>query len=422
MLIRILAILSLTLFFVTTINAKDDKESIDHLSLATLMIYDAKYEKAQEELDLVNKKDKAFDAAKFYTVTGVLHSKKGDSKQAISAYKKAIEATKIKVFKAPKTMIKERYLFSIGETDKGKKEIPHFFPEKKRAEKLAGLFMNLTQEYYQLKDYSSTVESLEKAGEKGKSRAGLYTLRAECYYKLKEHSKAFKALSDGINKFPDDSKLLKQKFYYFADLKLYQAAIETAMLYIDKVGASSKEYISLAHMLIGANQIDSAINLLEESKLMFPKEPKLSVLLGHMYLKKGMNNTTAHLFDTSSYYDKKYIKDAVVMNRRAGNNLRALYLNLQNINNVEKLQQKIAIYLVEEEFRKVIGLSKALQRYEMLDDDNLRYSLAYSYYMVGDYKNSEKHLKFISDNELFAKATVIRKNIEKCSNNALECI
>lgn len=422
MLLRILSILSLTLFFVTTINAKDDKENIEHLSLATLMIYDAKYEKAQEELDLVNKKDKAFDATKFYTVTGVLHSKKGNSKKAIAAYKKAIEATKIKEFKAPKTVTQETYLFSIGTTDKDKKEAPQFFPEKVRAEKLAGLFMNLTQEYYQLKDYRSTVESLEKAGEKGKSRAGLYTLRAECYFKLKEHSKAFKALSDGIKRFPDDSKLLKQKFYYFADLKLYQAAIETAMLYIDKVGANSKAYITLAHMLIGANQIDSAINLLEESKLMFPKDPRISVLLGHMYLKKDMKNTTAHLFDTSSYYDKKYIKDAVVMNRRAGNNLRALYLNLQNINNVEKLQQKIAIYLVEEEFRKIIGLSKALQRYEMLDDDNLRYSLAYSYYMVGDYKNSEKHLKFISDNELFSKATVIRKNIEKCSSNALECI
>ena len=58
----------------------------------------------------------------------------------------------------------------------------------------------------------------------------------------------------------------------------------------------------------------------------------------------------------------------------------------------------------------------------MLDDENLRYALAYSYYTVGDYKNSEAHLKQISDSELFSKATVIRKNIEKCTNDSMECL
>lgn len=409
-------------FFVTQLNAKEQDKKVDHFSLATLMIYDAKYDKAQAELDLVDKTDKDFDAAKFYTITGVLNSKQNQIKKAIEAYEKAVKATNVKTFKAPKITTQEKYLFSVGGTKNKENKAPEFDPEKVKAEKLSALYMNLTQEYYKLKDYRNTIESLEKAGEKGKSRAGLYTLRAECYYKLKEHSKTFQALSQGIRKFPDDSKLLKQKFYYFADLKLYQAAIDIAKLYMDKVGASSKEYITLSQMLIGANQVDSAIKLLEESKILFPDNPKIGILLGHMYLKKDMKHVSAHLFDVSSYYDKKYLKDAVEMNRRAGNNLRALYLNSQNINKEEKLKQMIAIYLNEQEFRKIIGLSKALHRYKLLNDDNLRYVLAYAYYMVGDYKNSEKHLKFISDNELFAKATVIRKNIEKCSNNTLECI
>ena len=140
---------------------------------------------------------------------------------------------------------------------------------------------------------------------KGKSRAGLYTLRAECYYKQELYADAISALNAGIKRYPDDEKLLKQKFYYFADLKLYQAAIEASKVYMQKVGVSSKEYIALSQMLIGANEIDSAIKLLEESKLMFPRDAKVGVLLGHMYLKKDMKNTTAHLFEESSYYDKK---------------------------------------------------------------------------------------------------------------------
>jgi lipopolysaccharide biosynthesis regulator YciM len=385
------------------------------------MIYDANYAKAKEELALLDKKSPSFDAANYYTALGVLHSKEQETQKAIEAYKNAINATKIKVFEAPKTYTKEKYLFSIASNEKSGNQAPKFDSETKRKEKIEQLYIYLTQEYYKLKDYKNTVESLENAGEMGKNRAELYTLRGECYYKQGLHEKTFAALSAGIENFPQDSTLLKQKFYYFADLKLYQAAIDTARVYMKKVGVSAQEYSALAQMLIAANQMQSAIQLLEEAKLKFPKEPSLGILLGHMYLKKDMKHTTAHLFDESFYYDKKYLKDTVEMNRRAQNNQRALYLNAQNIDKIEKLRQKIAIYLNTGEFRKIIGLEKALKRYKMLDDENLRYALAYSYYMSDDYKNAEAQLKFITDSELFGKATVIRKNIEKGTNNPMEC-
>jgi len=419
---KILPILLISLLLNSILYAKDSIDEVDHLALATLMIYDANYEKAKEELSLVDKKSDKYDAAKYFTVLGVLNSKEKKTQAAIDAYIKAIEATKTKVFTAPVAFSKEKYLFSIASADAEKSKAPKFDPEAKRQEKIEQLYMYLTQEYYKLQDYKNTVASLEKAGLQGQSRAGLYTLRAECYYKQGLHEQTFAALNTGIKKFPEDSTLLKQKFYYFADLKLYQAAIDASKVYMSKVGVSSQEYIALAQMLIGANEIDSAIKLLEESKLRFPKEPSIGILLGHMYLKKDMKFTTAHIFDESSYYDKKYLKDAVEMNRRAGNNLHALYLNTQNIDKVEKLKQKIAIYLNAGEYRKIIGLQKALERYKMLDDDNLRYALAYSFYMSDDYKNAEIQLKYISDSELFSKATVIRKNIEKCTNNPLECL
>jgi tetratricopeptide (TPR) repeat protein len=419
---RILQILLISLLLNGMLNAKESVDEVNHLALATLMIYDANYEKAKEELSLVDKNSDKYDAAKYFTVLGVLNSKEGKTQAAIKAYRNAIEATKTKVFVTPASFEKEKYLFSIASSDETKPKAPVFDPEAKRKEKIEQLYMYLTQEYYKLKDYKNTVASLENAGEQGKSKAGLYTLRAECYYKQGLHEKTFAALNKGIKKFLNDSTLLKQKFYYFADLKLYQAAIDASKVYMSKVGVSSQEYIALAQMLIGANEVDSAIKLLEESKLKFPKEPSIGILLGHMYLKKNMKFASAHLFDESSYYDKKYLKDAVEMNRRAGNNLHALYLNTQNIDKVEKLKQKIAIYLNAGEYRKIIGLQKALERYKMLDDDNLRYALAYSYYMSDDYKNAETQLKFISDSELFSKATVIRKNIEKCTNNPLECL
>lgn len=110
------------------------------------------------------------------------------------------------------------------------------------------------------------------------------------------------------------------------------------------------------------------------------------------------------------------------MHRRAKDLPHALYLNSKLADTKEKLKQKVAIFVDRGEFEKVIGLKDGLGRYGLLADDNLRYALAYAYYMVKDYDEAEKHFKKIKDNALFSKATVIRKSIEKCKKNSLECI
>jgi len=173
---------------------------------------------------------------------------------------------------------------------------------------------------------------------------------------------------------------------------------------------------------MGANQRDSAIKVLEEAKILFPNEAKISMLLGHLYLKKGMTHTTAHLFEQASYYNSKYTKESAEMYRRSGNLPHAIYLNSQIKDKVEKLKQKVAIYIGRNEFDKIIGLKDALDRYKMLSDDNILYALAYAYYIVKDYENAEELFKKITNSELFSKATIVRKNIEKCRDNSMECI
>lgn len=411
------------LFFATSVVANGEEQyEVDHISIATLLIYDGNYKKAKDELDLVDKQSKNFDSAKFYTVNGVLDSKTNNIEGSILNYKKAIQATKEKTFKAPKVYTKEKYLFSIGKTEVKKPKAPIFDANKVKKEKLEKLYLYLSQSYYKLKDYKNTALSLELAGQRGKDRAALFSLRAECYYKIKDYHKTIDALNQGSELFKEDSTLLKQKFYYLADLGLYQSAIDNAKQYMEKVGADSAEYLLLAQLLIEASQIDESIKILEIANAKFPKVAKLKMLLGHMYMKKNMSRTTAHMFKLASYNDTKFLGDAVEMHRRNKDYAHAIFLNTQMPNKVQKIKQKIAIYLDRGEFEKIIGLTNALKRYNILEDDNIRYALAYSFYMAKDYTSAEDHLKLISDNELFSKATLIRKNIEKCQKNNMECI
>ena len=247
-------------------------------------------------------------------------------------------------------------------------------------------------------------------------------LRADCYWKSGNKDAAVASLTKGAEAFPQDQSLLKQKFYYFTELGLYQEAIESAKAYMKRAKPNAKEYMALAQMLLAGGQRGEALKVLEEAKMRFPTNAKVTMLLGHLYMKKGMEYTTANLFEQGSYYEHKYVKEAAELHRRVGLIPHALYLNSQISDKTEKLKQKIAIYVDRQEYEKIIGLIDALKRYKMLDDDRIRYAVAYAYYMAKDYEEAEVQLKKITDNELFSKATIIRKNIEKCQDNSMECI
>ncbi len=413
--------LSVVLLCVNALHAKEPEEQmIDHMQIATMMYYDGKYDKALEELQAAKDSHTNIEWDKYYTMKGLISFKEEKYTDAITSFQEAIRATEVKVYTPPvEDKPRREYLFTafseekIHEEPKVKK--PLFNPEKLRRDQIEELYIYLSQVYYKSEQYLNAVHALNSAGEKGRASASLFTLRAECYWKAEQKGSAIDALNHGSKLFPQDAMLLKQKFYYFAELNLFQAAIDAAKAYMKKMPANVMEYISLAQMLQSGGESEEAIKVLEEARMKFPTSAKVYILLGHYYNQKDMPYTTAGLFEEGSYYDPVYLKEAAEMYRRNGALSHALYLNSKMKDKAEKTKQQVAIYIGREEFEKVIGLKDALDRYGLLGNDNMRYALAYAYYMVKDYESAEMHLQKIEDDELFS-------NIEKCKNNSLECI
>jgi len=420
--------ISLILFLTYSLQANEaEEQTINHMEIATIMYYDGKYDKALEELQQAKDSHTKIEWDKYHNMRGLIFLKNENYQSSINAFKKAIIATKQKVYTPPvEEKPKREYLFTVLSENKKVEEPvitkPVFDPEKLRKDQIEEIYIYLSQAYYKAEQYINTVHALDAAGEKGRASASLFTLRAECYWKADQKGAAIDALSRGAKLFSKDATLLKQKFYYFAELKLYQASIAAAKAYMKKMPANAQEYISLAQMLQSGGESEEAIKVLEEAKLKFPSSAKVHILLGHYYNQKDMPHVTADLFEKGSYYDANYLKEAAEMYRRNGELAHALYLNSMMMDKEEKTKQKVAIYIGKGEFEKIIGLKDALDRYGLVKNDNMRYALAYAYYMVKDYDSAESHLKKIEDDELFSKATVIRKNIEKCRSNSLECI
>lgn len=375
----ILILLTLSLTLIASDNKKN--EDINHLELAALLLKDAYLNRANDELKKVDLKDEKIDKVRYYTIAGLLYTK-------LAKYQKANEA---------------------------------FYDSLKAGQVDKSIYLYIAQNSFKLKQYKECIDAINKSEEIGEKKPSIYALKAESYFRLKLYSNGLDTLNIAITKFPKVYSFYKQRFNYFMILELYQSAITDANTYLENVKANEKTTLSFISALRSAKQTDKAIHLAEKANLEFSHSAEVTLLLAHLYLDNEMPLNAANLFDEASAKDFKYTKEAAEMLRRAKKYTRALYKNSQMLNPKEKLKQRIAIYLEYGDYERIVASEKALKRSKLIEDENIRYALAYSYYMVSEYNKSEIELNKLQSSDMFKKATEIRKNIQKCQNNIWEC-
>mgnify|MGYP000471539254 CR=1 FL=1 len=373
----LLTALQLTIFAAE----KSKSDEVDHVALAALLMKDGHYARAAETLNQADTTQKDFDFVLYYTIKGLVFTKQQLYSAANEQFYKAIES---------------------GQTE-------------------PSIYLYIAQNNFKLRDYQATIDALDKAGEIATAKPQLLALRAECHWKLEQKAEALDTLASVIKKFPEYYGVYKQRFNYFIELELYQSALEDADIYLAHEKPNAKPYLSFIGALRTSGATQKATALAERGNLQFLENADMTVMLAHLYLDKEMIHAAANLFDQASIEDAKYTKEASEMLRRAREFTLALYKNAQLNDTKEKYKQRIAIYLEFGEFERVVATDSALERSGLLEDENIRYALAYAYYMTSDFDKSEAQLRELTRPDLFEKATELRKNMEKCQNNSWEC-
>ncbi len=380
---KIFVILLLTLFLNVAAfsSEKKSKDDIDYVSLATILLKDGYYSRANDALNNVNLEDENVDKAQFYTLKGLVSAKLSQYKASNDYFYKAIAA---------------------GQTQKS-------------------IYVYIAKNSFKLQDYKQVISALENAPKLVKEKPQLMALKAEAYYRLKEYNKALTTLADVMKLHPKYYDAYRQRFVYLVSLGLYQSALEDAKVYLKNAKANEKVTLSFINALRQAKETNKAIELAEKAHAMYPNSAKVTVMLATLYIDKDMIHAAADLFGEASLQDSKYIKDSAEMFRRAKEYVRALYKNSQILDPKEKYKQKIAIYLEFGDYERVAATEQALKRNGLLKDQNILYALAYAFYKIGEFDKSEAYLKKITRGDLFQKAVELRKNMNKCKNNHWEC-
>ncbi len=374
----------LLLACVSLVWAKEkEKESgpVNYIQLAAIMLKDGHSDRALLALQSVDLEDEKTDLARFYTLQGLAYMELKDFVAAKDSLQLAIEK---------------------GQQDKV-------------------IYVYLAQIYYSLKDYKATIQAISRAAEYADRKPALYLLKAQSYWHLESHDQAINTLNKAQTLFPKDYRFLKRQVFYFVQLGLYQEAVRLGRRYLSVSQVAAEDYIALGNALRLSKQYQEAISILEIARLQFSDNIVVAKLLAHTYLDQGQLNSAAFILEQAALHDSKLISEAAEIYRRAGRLYKALTLNTSIRDQKVKLKQRLSILLALKQFERAANMEAGLYRTGLLNDQNIRYALAYALFSSGRFSAADKHLTYLKDAELFKRGTELRRLMTMCQSEPWKC-
>jgi len=361
--------------------AEKKTQPADFLELAAVMLKDGHSDRALLALQSVDLENKKTDLARFYTLQGLAYLNLNDLEAAKDSLQQAV----------------------------------------KNGQKDQVIFIYLAQVYFGLKDYKQTIQAIVKAGDQANKDAYLISLRAESYWHLKETAAAIDSLNEGQKIFPDDFRFLKRKVFYFVELGLYQEAVKLGREYLKRSKAAAADYIAFGNALRLSREYEEALNILEIARLQFPHDEMVAKLLAHTYLDQGKLNAAAFILEQAALLNPNLQAEAAEIYRRAGRFHKALTLNESISDQKIKLKQRLSILLALKQFERAANMESSLYRTGLLDDQDVRYALAYALFSSRRFSEANKHLDQLKNAELFRKGTELRRLMEVCKTEPWQC-
>ena len=359
-----------------------DATDVDYLALAERLYRDGHYDRAEIALRQVDQTQEGLDVGQFHVVSGLVYLKRDNFLAARKAMAKGVDA--------------------------GRKD--------------PSIYLALAQANFGLKDWKATIASLDLAGKEATALPAGFVTRAQCHWALKQHDQAIEALDAGLVRFVGHAELMRWKIFYLVELGLFQEVLDLGRAYLARDSVEVGDYLALGQALREARQYHQAAELLEGARLVFPDDDTLLVHLAHTYLADGKNTTAAMLFELAARRDPQYSYEGAELYLRQKRYERALLLNARVPDAKAKVKQRLAIYLKQERWRQISGMGQQLSRLGLLEDDEIRYALAYGYFKSGERKLAERHLRLIQDAAMLERVSALRQTMATCEQAGWQCL
>lgn len=361
----------------SALDAKYDE--FDGFELVRVLIDDNKADLAKEEIDKINSKDNS-DLHAYWS--GVIAYKKDLFLQAESSFLKA--------------------QFSNDKANGVKRD----------------LFLGRT--YSALGLAQKCVERYEKSSDILEFQEKDFIAMATCLLKKKDETKAAMYFLNAFKKYKSLTALFALN-EFLVSKKMFNVATEISLNWLATRSNQSSDFIAVADFLHKKDYPQGRLQVLELARIKYPLDIDINLNLNQIFYEKIMPLAVEEGFFRASLVDRKYAYHAAEMNRQVGRFERSKFFNSLIPDEKQRLKQKLAVYVDQGLFAMIASLESILQRSELINEDEVRYALAYSLVRVGEYRRPLQYLAKITNKDFLEKTVILRNALTDCVENNKVC-
>lgn len=353
---------------------------VDHVALAQILIKDGYYQRAQRTLNKIKEDGEESQKALVESLWGMieLHHKHYD------------------------------------------KAIDRFLKSQRMGLKSTEIYLYLAEAYLQINHLEKAEINLKLLHAEFKQKLPYHLLKAEILWRQKQKLKAWIVLDQaqalGLSRLIID----KKRFSYLLDEQLYLAATDLAHKTLSQQG-SFQEVLAMASQLRQHQQYQSALGLLQILSFLRPDKEMVALEMAQNYLALSQSFSAALILETAAKHNISLSFEASEILRQVGKSYRARFLNMTTEDPAKRLKQKLALYLEEDDYLSLKYMIPQLQKTQLLEDQEIRYAVAYSLFRIGDFEKSNEYLNAIDKDGLFEKSIELKREIQNCQNEDWAC-
>lgn len=265
----------------------------------------------------------------------------------------------------------------------------------------------------QLKDFRNCANIFSRVEKSTYYTESDAILHAECFENSQQIDKAWKIYAERISSSKNIDILMATDTFLFSQ-KLISLATQISLDWLAVHAKQSSDFLSISDLFQKMNLTQGRLAVLEMARVKYPLDVDINLSLNQIYYEKGMLLAVEEGFSRAALTDGKYAYHTAEINRQAGRYERSLYFNSRITDEKERLKQKLAIYVDKGQFALIASLEPILQRSPLINDDEVRYALAYSLVRSGEYKRPLQYLAKITNKDFLEKTVILRNALTEC--------
>ncbi|MCB9737996.1 MAG: hypothetical protein H6747_01935 [Deltaproteobacteria bacterium] len=245
-------------------------------------------------------------------------------------------------------------------------------------------------------------------------------LRARALVALGRASEAYATLRAAEDRLGVDDDLLRQRLGLLGTLGLFQQMREEGEALLSR-SREPNDHLMLAEALRQGGALREATELLEAARLRFDAPAPVVALLARVWVDRGHPRVAARLLEQRAGSEPERWLDAAELYRRAGDLSAALRANSAVLDQVAKVRQRVGLLVEAGRLHEVAALVPRAERLGLLEEDAVRYALAWGCFAVGDLRTAERLARGVRGADLFERAVALVAAVLRCRAEPEAC-